>query len=277
MSALQVTMLGTGSPLPDPDRAGSAVHVSTGATNLLVDCGRGVLMRAAAAGTPASGLTALLLTHLHSDHITDFNDVVTTRWITSFVPNPLPVYGPTRTQEMIDGALASHAPDVEFRLAHHDDLPGPPEVPVTELTGDETLEIGDVRVVVAPTEHRPVFPSLGYRIEHDGHAVVLAGDTLPCAGLDRLCEGADVLVHTVIRKDLIEHAPVPRLVDICDYHSSVAEAAQSAARGGVGKLVLTHCVPALVADTVDEWRDLAAAHFEGEIHLAEDLDRISVG
>ena len=57
--------------------------------------------------------------------------------------------------------------------------------------------------------------------------MVIAGDTVPCAGLDELCGGADVLVHTVARRDLIEQFGLPRLTDVLDYHSSVPDAART--------------------------------------------------
>ena len=76
---LTVTLLGTGGPIPDPNRAGPATLVSAGSEQHLVDAGRGVLMRLAAAGSGPAQLSAVLLTHLHSDHITDLNDVITTR------------------------------------------------------------------------------------------------------------------------------------------------------------------------------------------------------
>jgi ribonuclease Z len=69
--------------------------------------------------------------------------------------------------------------------------------------------------------------------------------------------------------------PAPRLQDILDYHSSVAEAAQTAKRGGVRTLVLTHPVPAPFPGTEQEWIDEAAEHFDGEIVLAEDLTTIN--
>jgi len=88
---MQVIILGSGSPLPDPQRAGPSTLVRTSVGDFLFDCGRGVLMRAAAAGSGAGAFRAVLLTHLHSDHITDLNDVYTSRWVTSFQSNPLPV------------------------------------------------------------------------------------------------------------------------------------------------------------------------------------------
>lgn len=274
---IEITLLGTGSPLVDPTRAGPATLVRAGGATLLFDCGRGVLMRAAAAGAAANGLSALLLTHLHSDHITDLNDVITSRWVTTFEPTPLRVLGPPGTTAVVDATLASLAPDIGYRLAHHDDLTWGPPVEVAEATDGVVLEEGSVRVLAAPTDHRPVEPSVGYRVEHDGTAVVIAGDTVPCEGLDRLCVGADALVHTVIRADQVQAIPVPRLQDILDYHSSIEQAAQTAARGGVGTLVLTHYVPPMQPGAEEEWRSIAAAHFGGPIELGDDLHRVVVG
>ncbi|NQW33052.1 MAG: MBL fold metallo-hydrolase, partial [Acidimicrobiaceae bacterium] len=78
---MKVTLTGTGSPIPDPHRAGPSTLVQCSGQNILIDCGRGVAMRLAAAGVPVPFLSAILVTHLHSDHITDLNDIVTTRWI----------------------------------------------------------------------------------------------------------------------------------------------------------------------------------------------------
>lgn len=274
---IEIVLLGTGSPLVDPLRAGPSTLVRAGGRSFLFDCGRGVLMRAAAVGAPANQLTALLLTHLHSDHITDLNDVITSRWVTTFVPTPLSILGPIGTQSVVNAILSSLGPDIGYRLAHHDDLSWDPAPVVEEVTDGVVFDDGTVRIIAGPTDHRPVDPSIGYRLEHDGHAVVIAGDTVPCAGLDALCAGADALVHTVIRADQVAAIPLPRLTDILDYHSSVEQAAQTATRGGVGTLVLTHYVPPMVPGAEDEWRALAAEHFAGPIELGADLHRIVVG
>jgi ribonuclease Z len=273
---IELTLLGTGSPIPAPDRAGPATLVRAGDATLLVDAGRGVLMRLAAVGVGAQQLTAVLLTHLHSDHITDLNDVITTSWVMSFAPTPLRIIGPPGTQQVVDAILASLAPDIAYRLAHHDDLTWAPLVDVTEVAAGEVLDDGTVRVTAAPTDHRPVEPTVAYRVDHDGRSVVLAGDTVPCAGLDGLCAGADALVVTAIRADVIAQVPLPRLQDILDYHSSVEDAARTAARAGVGVLALTHYVPAPGPGAEPEWRALAAAHFAGRVEIGPDLHRVEI-
>lgn len=268
---MQVTILGSGSPLPDPERAGPSTLVRAAGRDLLFDCGRGVLLRLAAAGAAPPGLHQVLLTHLHSDHVTDFNDVYTTRWVMSPVPNPLAIVGPPGTAAFVEATAEMLRPDIGYRLAHHADLDWEPPVEVHEVTDGVVVDDGTVTIVAAPTDHRPVHPTVGYRVECDGAAVVIAGDTVPCDGLDRLCAGATVYVQTVIRRSLVEAVPFQRFQDIVDYHSSIEDAARTAARAGVRTLVLNHPVPAPAPGTEQEWIDEAAAHFDGEILLAHDL------
>ena len=274
---IEIILTGTGSPMVDPNRAGPSTLVKAGEAIFLADCGRGVLMRAAAVGVVAANLTAVLLTHLHSDHITDLSDVITTRWITSLSPAPLPIIGPPGTRAVVEATLAALAPDISYRIGHHADITAPPEVMVTEYTAGQVFHDGGVRIIAAATDHRPVEPTIAFRIEYDGASVVLAGDSVPCGSLDAMASGADALVHTAIRKDLVEQVPVQRLTDILDYHSSVEQAAATAARAGVQTLVLTHYVPALTAGTEDQWRALAAGEFSGRVELGDDLLRVTVG
>lgn len=275
---IAITLLGTGSPIVDPNRAGPSTLIRAGASTFLVDCGRGVLMRAAAAGAQAAGISALLLTHLHSDHITDLADLIITRWVTSLEPNPLPVIGPPGTAAVVEATLAAMAPDISYRIAHHADITAPPQVDVAEHVEGLVWDDDGVRITVAPTDHRPVEPTIAFRITQGHSSVVLAGDTVPCATLDELAAGADALVHTVIRKDLVEQMPAQRIRDILDYHSSVEQAAATAHRAGVGTLILTHYVPPLVPGQEQQWRDLAAAAgFDGRVELGDDLLTVSAG
>lgn len=275
---IKVTLTGTGSPLPDPNRAGPSSLVQAGGQNILIDAGRGVGMRLPAAGVLPPMLSAIFLTHLHSDHICDLNDIVTTRWIMSPVKNPTVIYGPVGTQKVVDGMLAMLSADEHYRLDHHADLRevGPMTVEVHEVSPGECFNIGDVTVSVHRTDHRPVAPTIGYRIEHDGVSVAIAGDTVSCDELDVMCAQADIYVQTVLREDMVRAiaSMLPtqqRFLDILDYHSTVQQAAATASRCGVKTLVLTHYVPAPPPGQEDEWRALAAEHFAGEIVVGPDL------
>lgn len=280
---MKITLLGTGSPIPDPNRAGPCTLVQAADQNVMVDCGRGALMRLMAAGVVPPAVGTVLVTHLHSDHISDLNDLVTSRWVMSPVNVPLSVYGPVGTRSMVDALLKMLELDQQYRHDHHDDLraSGPLTVNVHEIEPGSIFRIGAISVSVHETDHRPVRPSIGFRLELDGKVAALAGDTVPCAAVDEMCRNADVYVQTVIRDDMVKFVAdlVPtgqRFRDILDYHSTVEQAAQTAARTGVKNLVLTHYVPALQAGQEDEWRSRAAAHFAGNIVLGPDLTSIEI-
>lgn len=279
MTAITVTLLGTGSPLPDPTRAGPSTLVKAGNTYMLVDCGRGVAMRLVGAGVPVPFIGNVLITHLHSDHITDLNDIMTTRWIMSPTAMPLNVYGPPGTQHVVDSLMEMLGLDQQYRNEHHQDLREGPglQVMVKEVIPGDSFDIDGVLISVHKTDHRPVAPTVGYRIGYEGSAVALAGDTVPCAELDALCNGVDIYVQTVIRPDLVTQIATMfpaiggRFTDILDYHSTVEQAAQTATRAGVKKLVMTHYVPAMQPGSEHEWIAIAAAHFDGEIIAGPDL------
>ena len=275
---MKITLLGTGSPLPSATCAGPSTLVQAGGQNIVVDAGRGVIMRLVGAMCPPPFISAVILTHLHSDHICDLNDIITTRWISSPAATPLPIYGPKGTQKMVDGLLAMLSQDETYRLNHHDDLraAGGMKVEVHEIEAGESFSIGDVKVSAHATDHRPVAPTIGFRIEHDGVVGALAGDTIPCDGLYEMCQDADIYVQTVLREDLVRtFAPlVPtgdRFLDILDYHSTVQQAAQTATKCKVKTLLLTHFVPAIQPGQEEEWRAMAAEHFSGEIVVGPDL------
>lgn len=273
---MDVVLLGTGTPMPNPDRAGPASLVRVDGCNIVVDCGRGVIMRLAAAGVAPQTISAVLITHLHSDHISDLNDVITSHWIMSAAPAPLRVFGPPGIKGVIDAALVMLSADIGYRIAHHADLSAPPKVSVTELQPGDVFTVGPCAISAHATDHTPASPSLGYRIAGGGAVAAMAGDTIPCPGLDELCRDADVYVQAAIRADLVRRVPSARLQDILDYHSTVEQAAQTAARLGVKILMLTHYVPAPKRGQEDEWRALARPHFDGEIILGDDLTMVTV-
>ena len=273
---MEIVLTGTGSPLPDANRAGPSTLLKAGENHVLVDAGRGVVMRMAAAGSLPMFLSGVLLTHLHSDHVCDLNDVITTHWVMSQGNGTLAIYGPPGTQEFVDRQIHALEADIGYRIEHHDQLTNGPKVDITELSPGAEFSINDFRVTAAATEHAPVRPTLGYRFENESAVAALVGDTLPCEGVDGLAASADAYVQTVIRSDLLKLSSNSMLLDILDYHSDVEDAARTADRAGVKRLVLTHMVPAPTPDQYFEWIDIAKKHFDGEVLIGDDLTTISI-
>jgi ribonuclease Z len=250
--------------------------VKAGDTHLLVDAGRGVVMRMAGAGSLPGFLAGVLITHLHSDHVCALNDVITTHWVMTQGNATLAIYGPVGTAQFVERQLHALEPDIGYRIDHHDVLVKPPMVAVTELEPGDAFMVGGVSVTTAATEHAPVRPTIGFRLEHDGRTAALVGDTIPCDGVDELARDADVYVQTAIRRDIVEMIPNEMMQDILDYHSGVVEAAQTAARVGAKRLALTHMVPAPTAEQYPEWVALAAEHYAGEVIIGDDLTTITI-
>lgn len=273
---MDIVLTGTGSPLPDANRAGPSTLVKAGDTHILVDAGRGVVMRMARGGSMPPFLAAVLITHLHSDHICALNDVITTHWVMTGGNGTLAVFGPVGTAQFVERQIHTLEADIAYRIEHHDGLTNGPKVQVTELTPGDGFTVNDVQVSTAATAHAPVRPTIGYRLEHGDSAVALVGDTLPCEGVDALAESADAYVQTVIRPDLVKLIPNDMIQDILEYHSGVEDAAQTAARVGVKRLVLTHMVPAPTPEQYPEWIAIAAEHFDGEIIMGDDLTTVAI-
>ncbi len=273
---MDIVLTGTGSPIPDPNRAGPSTLVKAGDTHILVDAGRGVVMRMAGAGSMPMFLGGVLITHLHSDHVCALNDVITTHWVMTQGNVPLKIFGPVGTARFVERQMHALEPDVGYRIAHHDQLTRGPNLEVTDLSPGDRFEINDVAITTAATVHAPVEPTIGYRLEHEGSTAALVGDTIPCPGVDELVAGVDAYVQTTIRDDIVKLIPNEMLQDILDYHSGLGDAAQTAARAGAKRLVLTHMVPAPQPEQYPEWVAMAAEHFDGEVVIGDDLTTVTI-
>jgi ribonuclease Z len=281
---MEIVLTGTGSPIPDPNRAGPSTLVKAGPegaqTHLLVDAGRGTVMRMAAAGSLPPFLAAVLITHLHSDHVCALNDVITTHWVMTQGNGTLPIYGPLGIAQFVERQLHALEPDIGYRVAHHEQLTEGPKVAVTELAPGDSFTVGTgegaVEIATAATVHAPVEPTIGFRLSQGGSTAAIVGDTIPCDGVDQLAAQADAYVQTVIHRDLVKAVPSEMFQDILDYHSGVIDAAQTAARVGAKRLVLTHLVPAPPPGQYDDWIARAAEHFDGEIVIGDDLTTLSI-
>src|SRR5262249_20531048 len=175
-SAVRVTLLGTGCPQCDPDRLGPASLVRAGERQLLIDVGSGATQRLVSAGSSGRGLDAVLLTHLHSDHIVDLFQLVMSSWHQGR-DRPQRVFGPKGTRRFVDGLMALWRTELEQRIAHEvRPSTAALEVEVTEIAPGQTLRMNEVVVHAVAVDHFPVREAFGFVIEASGRRAVFSGD-----------------------------------------------------------------------------------------------------
>lgn len=259
--ALHVVLCGTGSPLADPMSAAACTAVVAGGRVWVVDVGPGSQEVAQLMGVPRAALGGVLLTHFHSDHIGELGEWAMQSWVAGR-KEAFHVFGPPGVERVAAGFRQAYELDDEYRIAHHgsENMPRSAtewivhEVPASQEEAVVVHREGGLTIKAFGVDHAPVAPAIGYRFEYGGRSVVISGDTDVSPGLQANTRGADVLVHEVLLKDLVEQlseafgrADESRLqrlsADIIDYHTSPAEALQVAKDAGVGTLVMTHLVP----------------------------------
>ncbi len=270
---MEITLLGTGCPVVSTERYGPAQVVRHGGHAVLVDCGSGVTQRLLAAGLSGRALDAVLLTHLHSDHLVDLFQLIVSSWHQGR-DRPQRVFGPPGTRAYVDGLMALWRAELEQRIAH-ERRPSTAalEVEVTEIGSGEVLTLGELRVEAFEVDHKPVRHAFGFVFRTPEARLVLSGDTRACAAVVEAARGADLLVHEVFVHRELPVTPGVRgaetVANVASYHTLSSEVGKVAAEAGVGCLALTHFVPpgcdrkALLAEV--------AADFAGPVVIGEDL------
>ena len=275
---MQLTLLGTGCPAVHADRYGPAQIVRHGDTTLLVDCGSGVTQRMAQAGISGRDIDAVLLTHMHTDHIIDLFQLVISSWHQGR-DRPQRVFGPPGTYRYVDGLVSLWQTEMEQRIEHERRQSALAlQTEVTEIKPGEEVEFGAMRVRAVEVDHKPVRHAYGYVFETDEAKLAISGDTRPCDALTEAARGADLLLHEVFIHREMKAGQGGRTAEtierVASYHTLSSDVGKVAAKAGVKWLALTHFVPP-DCDT-DALQKEIGSDFSGPITMGEDLMTLDV-
>lgn len=294
---LHVGLCGSGSPMPDPARAGPCVAVVAGRQLFVVDSGPGSTRRLQLMQLPPQQVSAVFLTHFHSDHIGDLGELMLQHWAAGAATAPLPIYGPTGVDQVVAGFQQAYALDRGYRIAHH----GPKVMPppgwggaahpfAIDKAGPDVVVLNqpDLQVIAFPVDHAPVEPAVGYLFVYKGRRLVVSGDTAPSPRLEAAAHGADVLTHEGLAPNLVAFQREAALKDgrwntaailhdILSYHTSPEAAAGIAQRAGVRYLLFDHIIPPLPTPALDgPFLGRAPQIFSGPIRVGRDGDFLSL-
>jgi ribonuclease BN (tRNA processing enzyme) len=268
----RVILLGTGNPNPEPDRMGPAAAVVSGDRVYIVDCGAGIVRRAAQAGIEMKQLTRAFVTHLHSDHTVGLPDLIFTPAVTGRI-SPLEIYGPPGVRSMTSHVMKAWNQDMNIRL--HGLEPAVPQgyvVHAHDVSPGEIYRDSAVRVIAIAVQHGSWKYAYGYRFEAKDKTIVFSGDTTYSPALARAVLGCDILVHEVYSAvGLAKRTPDWRKYHAA-FHTSGADLGRLAADVKPKKLVLYHQLP--MGETAEEVVAEIRERYAGEIIYGKDLDVI---
>jgi ribonuclease Z len=262
---IHVFLAGTGTPQSVKGRANACIVVIAANQFFMVDAGAGSWKNISLEQLPLDKLSGILLTHYHSDHITDVGEAGIQSWISGRSDGPLPVYGPEGVGQVVAGFNTLYALDRSYRTALHgeDSLPSESGMltPIPFYCDEDTgsivvFEKNGLKITAFLVDHRPAEPACGFRFDFNQKSVVISGDTRKCDNILQYSKGADLLIHEVAAKNLsgliadyLKRIGFQRegemVLRVLDFHTSVQEAAEIAEKADVKKMVFTHIAPSL--------------------------------
>ena len=285
MTTFRVTLLGTGAPIPSPDRFGPSTLVEAGDQKFLVDAGRGATIRLYQLGVPIGRIDVQLLTHYHSDHTSCLPDVWLTGWLESHFgtrKTPYRVIGPTGARTLMENLERAYALDIAIRVADEKLPLAGIATDVTEFDRDGPVyEKNGVKVIAFEVDHGDVIkPCYGYRFEYGGRVAVLSSDTRYNENVIRHGKGADLLVHEVAmaRPELMKEAYVQRIIG---HHTTPFDCGRVFAQTRPKLAAYTHVVQlaskTVPPPTVEEMMAETRRSYDGPLVMGEDLMSFEIG
>jgi ribonuclease Z len=273
----KVTLLGTGNPRPTIERFGPSILVEAGKQKLLFDCGRGATQRLYQLQIPFADVTALFLTHLHSDHVVGIPDLYLTGWVMGRI-TPFQIWGPAGTKQMMTHLEQAYTFDLHTRRDVDEKLPAQGAVVVAkDIEQGIVYQNVGVKVTAFRVDHGPVTPAFGYRVDFAGHSVVLSGDTRYSENLIRFSKNADVLIHEVIDPEAYAAADQlfspERKQKVVAHHTTSEQAGTIFSQVRPKLAVYSHIVPVDAPELVAHTRKT----YSGPLEVGEDLMSVGIG
>ena len=246
---MRLITVGTGTVVPDPDRASACHWVEEEGTRVIIDCGAGALQGLARAGLPWGTVDHLVISHFHADHIVEIPALIFAlkHAQQELRTDRLDVWGPVGSSRLFAAwadAYGGWISEPGFKLAIHDVQPG------------RSSSLGSLRFRFTHTPHTE--ESLALRIEGSGSALGYTGDSGPDDALAEFFRGVDLLLAECSLPDELA----------LDIHLTPSGLARLATGSGAGRLAVTHVYPQLRRLDVPEL--IRQAGYSGEIIMARD-------
>jgi len=236
---LTLTFLGSGDAFGSGGRLQTSIHVDTGASSFLIDCGASALISMKRMGIDPHGITTILVTHLHGDHFCGIPFLIRETQIISHRSKPLTIAGPIGLENAIHTLMkvlfpGSRSQTLSFKLNF------------VEEESMQPVHMGELDVTLYPAVHSPATNPHSIRIACNGRIIAYSGDTEWNPNLIEASQGADLFICECFEYE----GPVKNHMD---YRTLLNNRHRLSAR----RIVLTHMNESMLAHVSDSKFDCA--------------------
>ena len=220
---IKITILGSGTPRVNIDRFSQSILVEHKKDKFLFDTGRGALLRLNQSNILPNEIHNIFFTHLHSDHILGFADILMTGWV--YHRNlPLNIFGPKGTENFVDSTLQAYREDINVRSNAPEMLDKKNlKSNITIIKDGYEFEKNGLTIEAFSVKHEPFTHAFGFKIFNDKYCMIISGDTTFTENIIKKARNCDLLIHEIAHASENTLEKFPKAKGVISYHTDTKQ------------------------------------------------------
>ena len=220
---IKVTILGSGTPRVNIDRFSQSILIEHKNDKFLFDTGRGALLRLNQSRILPNEIENIFFTHLHSDHILGFSDILMTGWV-YHRQKPLNIFGPPGTINFVDSTIKSFEEDIKVRSLPPESLNVENLKSNIEIIYDDfTYKKNGLTIETFAVKHEPFTYAFGFKIFNSKYCMVISGDTTYSEQVIEKTKNCDLLIHEIAHASEHTLEKYPKAKGVISYHTDASQ------------------------------------------------------
>lgn len=220
---IKVTILGSGTPRVNIDRFSQSILIEHKNDKFLFDAGRGALLRLNQSRILPNEIENIFFTHLHSDHILGFSDILMTGWV-YHRQKPLNIFGPPGTINFVDSTIKSFEEDIKVRSLPPESLNVENLKSNIEIIYDDfTYKKNGLTIETFAVKHEPFTYAFGFKIFNSKYCMVISGDTTYSEQVIEKTKNCDLLIHEIAHASEHTLEKYPKAKGVISYHTNASQ------------------------------------------------------
>ncbi len=272
---IKITILGSGTPRINDERFSQSILVEHKEDKFLFDAGRGALIRLYQSNVMPNEIKNIFFTHLHSDHILGFSDILMTGWV-YHRKTPLQIFGPVGTENFVSNTLESFEEDINVRSQAPENLDkNVLKSNVINIYDGFEYEKNGLMIEAFSVKHEPFTHAFGFKIQNSKYCMIISGDTTYSETVLNKARGCDLLIHEIAHASKHTLEKYPNAKGVISYHTDANQVSRiiNAVRP---RLTILNHVLSLDGSSDDKILDEVMKNTDQRVVVAKDLMTIDL-